>query len=279
MRWFREHTRLAVIISVVVVLVVVIVVSFLHLGDSTPLGRQAQGVLTKIQEPFSKAGNAVRDGLSGIFQFRSIVKENKELKEQVADLERKVVKLQLSDQELEQLSSLSEALNYQALSGNTTLVTANVIAIDGSNWFNFFTIDAGKNRGVKVNSTVISGKYLVGRVIEVGDTWSKVVSIVDESNSVSFRTLRDLNQIGILSGSGNGELSGYMLDANAKISEGDLLITSGLGIGDKGMYPPGISIGKVKKVTYDKNSLLKTLTIEPAGNFKNIQIVTLMIPN
>lgn len=279
MRWFREHTRLAVLMSITVVLVVVIVVSFLHVGDSTPIGRQTQGILTKIQEPFSKAGNVVRDSLSGIFQFRSIVKENKALKEQVAKLERKVVKLQLSAQELEQLSALSEALNYQAQSGNTTLVTADVIAMDGSNWFDFFTINAGKNRGIKVDSTVISGKYLVGRVIEVGDTWSKVVSIVDESNSVSFRTLRDLNQIGILSGSGNGALSGYMLDANAKVSEGDLLITSGLGIGDRGMYPPGISIGKVKKVTYDKNSLLKTLTIEPSGNFKNIQIVTVMIPN
>lgn len=279
MRWIREHTRLAAILSVALVLIIVCMVSFAHFGNSSPLGRQLQSILTKVQEPISKAGNAVANGVTGIFQFQSITKENKELKEQVAELNRELTKLKLSEAELQKIAELSNALNYQSVTENTTLVTADVIAMDDSNWFNYFTINAGTDRGVTKDSAVISGDYLVGRVIEVGPNWSKVVSIVDESNSVSFRNMQDLNQLGILSGDGKGGLTGFMLDADAKISEGNVLITSGIGVGDKGLYPEGISIGKVAKAVYDKDALLKTVTIEPFVDFKSIQMVTVIVPS
>ncbi len=279
MRWIREHTRLAAILTVAVVLIIVCMVSFAHFGNSSPLGRRLQSILTKVQEPISKAGNAAQNGLTGIFQFRTIMKENQELKDQVAELNRELTKLRLSEEEMGKIAELSNALNYQSVTENTTLVTADVIAMDDSNWFNYFTINAGTDRGVTKDSAVISGDYLVGRVIEVGSDWSKVVSIVDESNSVSFRNMQDLNQLGILSGDGKGELTGFMLDADAKISEGNVLITSGIGVGDKGLYPEGISIGKVKKAVYDKDALLKTVTIEPFVDFKSIQMVTVIVPN
>jgi cell shape-determining protein MreC len=44
-----------------------------------------------------------------------------------------------------------------------------------------------------------------------------------------------------------------------------------------GMYPEGIPIGKVKKVVWNNDTLLKTVTIEPSAYFKNLQKVTVLV--
>lgn len=79
-------------------------------------------------------------------------------------------------------------------------MTADVIAVDGSNLFNIFTINVGKNDGISAGSIVVNEDGLVGKVVTVGKSWSKVLGIVDASDSVSFTLLRDPEVIGVLSG-------------------------------------------------------------------------------
>jgi rod shape-determining protein MreC len=78
--------------------------------------------------------------------------------------------------------------------------------------------------------------------------------------------------LGILSGDGQGGLAGYMLDPDGSVIAGDILVTSGMG-----MYPEGIVIGKVSEVTWNNDTLLKTVAIEPGVYFKNLQKVTVII--
>ena len=58
-------------------------------------------------------------------------------------------------------------------------IGACVIANNGTNWFNSFVIDKGSKDGVKVNSNVLAGTGLVGRVTEVGPHSATVRSIID----------------------------------------------------------------------------------------------------
>ena len=48
--------------------------------------------------------------------------------------------------------------------------------------FSTFTIDKGSNDGIAVDMNVLAGSGLVGIVTEVGPTWAKVRSIIDDSN-------------------------------------------------------------------------------------------------
>jgi len=64
-----------------------------------------------------------------------------------------------------------------------------------------------------------------------------------------------------------------MMDADSAVIEGDLLVTSGIG-----MYPAGISIGKVTGIEWNNDTLLKTVHIEPSAYFKNLQKVTAIVP-
>ena len=99
-----------------------------------------------------------------------------------------------------------------------------------------------------------------------------MVSLIDENCDVSFKLVRDGKQLGIVSGSEGGGISGYMMDAESTVSEGDIIITSGLGI-----YPEGLYIWNVKNVTYNSNTLMKEITVETAVNFKGLEKVAVII--
>ena len=43
------------------------------------------------------------------------------------------------------------------------------------------------------------------------------------------------------------------------------------------LFPQGIPIGKISKITWDNDALLRTVEIEPAVNFNNIQKVTVIM--
>nr|HML37570.1 hypothetical protein [Bacillota bacterium] len=148
MNWLREHKILTAILSIFFALMVISVISYQNIGNSTTLGRGINRVVTLIQGPVSNAGNGVKTGVTGIFRFRSILQENQELKEQVSDLNREVIRNKLSEAELEELRNLSKVLGYENVTPDYNLVTADVAAMDGSNWFNLFTINTGTEKGI-----------------------------------------------------------------------------------------------------------------------------------
>lgn len=272
MKWFREHVRITFLLIVVVALASVTVASFLHQGDDSWLGRQVNRTTSFLQEPVQAAGNGLGDTVRGLFRFRSILRENETLVQENEDLRKQLIDQALTQQDLFDLQELSAALSYVNPQEYLDTIAATIIATDESHWYKIFTINVGTKQGVHENAIVINGDGLVGRILEVGPTWAKVISIVDEANNVSFQVFRDLNLLGILAGDGSGNLTGYMLDEEADVIEGDVLITSGLEL-----YPRGIPVGKVSKVTWDQDALLRTVIVEPAVNFANLRKVNVIV--
>lgn len=72
----------------------------------------------------------------------------------------------------------------------------------------------------------------------------------------------------------NGMLKGTYIPTSLDISEGDTLETSGMG----GIYPKGITIGKIKTVNTTLNLLDRNVLIEPAVDFNKVETV-LVITN
>lgn len=268
MRWIAKHKKLMIVTTVTIILVIVMSVSYLYDYGTTDPEKKIGNIITMFQEPFVKAGNGVNKGLNGVFRFKSILQENEILKDEIAVLKKEIIDLQLTRNEMEEMDQLINALNYTYVESNPNYITADVISKDTSNWFNTFTINAGENDGITNNSIVINGEGLVGRIDEIGDNWAKVVAIVDDNHSVSFKILRDTKYIGIVSGNGKGTLNGYLLDPEADVLLGDEIITSGLGL-----FPEGIPIGTVEEVIKDENKLLKTITVKPFVYFKNVNKV------
>ncbi len=271
MKWYREHVRVVIAGVILLLLLSLTVASYVSDGSNSWLGIQLGRASAFLQEPVTDAERGIASTLKGIFQFKKVLADNKELSEENAELRSQLNELALSNHDLAELRRLTEAMNYINPSVKYTRITAKVIAMDGSNWYRIFVINAGTDQGVLKNGVVINGDGLVGRVLDTGPDWAKVITIIDEKNSVSFQVFRDLNLIGILSGDGNGKITGYMLDEDASVIEGDTLVTSGMEI-----YPQGIPVGKISQITWDSDGLLHTVEIEPSVDFTNIQMVTVI---
>lgn len=272
MKWIKAHRILSISIGALLAIVVLIGASYFAQGQSGFLGRTAKTVVFAVEKPISAVGGGLSSAFRGIFEFRSVLAENEALKEENADLRQQLIDATLKNQDLEELRELSSALNYDFVEGGRNLITCDIVAMDSTSYFGVFTIDKGSSSGIYKDAVVISGDGLVGTIYEVGTNWAKVMTIADDAEKVSFRVFRDLNLLGILQGDGTGALKGYMLDNEATVIEGDMLITSNIGI-----YPEGIEIGKVLSVDYDKDTQLKTLKIQPSADLKNLQKVTVII--
>lgn len=272
MKWYREHLRLTLLIVGLLLLLSITTASYINYGNNSWIGRQAERAAAFLQEPLTFAGDGIASTFRGIFQYKKVLAENEMLKEENAKLRQEVIKQALSQEELTELRQLSLVMNYESPSYDLPHVTATVIAMDGSRWYRIFTINEGSDKGIKKDDIVINADGLVGRILELGPDWAKVISIIDENNSVSFQVFRDPNLLGIVTGDGKGKLTGYMLDAEAPVTEGDILITSGMEL-----YPQGIPIGRISEVHRDKDALLQTVSVEPAANFSSMKKVAVIL--
>ena len=151
-------------------------------------------------------------------------------------------------------------------------MTADITSFDGSNWTNIFTIDKGTEAGIEAGDVVINGDGLIGKISQAGDGWAQVVSIIDDGAKVSFMVARDRKLLGVVEGNQQAQIAGYMLKGNATAAEGDIIITSGMGT-----YPAGLEIGTIKPLTYNSDTLLKEITVEPAADFRSLKKVSVIL--
>jgi len=224
-----------------------------------------QKILFNVSDSTSKKIN----GISGIFDTKKKVEF---LSEENKRLNSELIKLSLTNSEFLELSSLKDNLNYITENQFENYVTCNVVSKDMGNWFDVFSINAGTQQGVEKYSVVISSEGLIGKVYEVGNNYSKVISLIDNRSNISFETISINSKYqGFIRSSENGLLFGNLFDPNATTKIGEKIITTGQGI-----YPKGILIGEIIDISDNKDEFLKEITVKPSVDFKNINIVTVI---
>ncbi len=272
MRWFGEHKLTTLVLAILLALGIIFGISIARGGSGT----EASGVLNRgmnvISGGLGSVAGTIKDNVTGIFSYKKLQAEVESLQEENNSLKKQLTEAKLEKDQLRQLTELSQVLNYEYTKKEFKLVSADVTSLDGANWTNIFTINVGTEEGVKIGDAVVNGMGLIGKVQDAGKHWAKVISIIDDDSKVSFKLARDSKQLGVVEGNSMGEISGYMLDADSLVSQGDTLITSGLGT-----YPEGLEIGTVQDVSYNSNTMLKEITVETAADFKSIEKVSVII--
>lgn len=143
-------------------------------------------IITPMQKGINKVGGWLGDKNFEFKTLKEVQKENDSLLAQIDDL--KVENSQLL-QERYELDRLRQLYELDEKYSGYEKVAARVIAKDTGNWFSTFTIDKGEKNGIAVDMNVIAGSGLVGIVVETGDNWAKVRSIIDDSSNVSSMVL------------------------------------------------------------------------------------------
>ena len=92
---------------------------------------------------------------------------------------------------------------------------------------------------------MLNGDGLVGRVVEVGPWTSTVLLAVDPDFRAGVR-LESSMDIGFVTGKGERPLTLDLLDGQARVAEGDRLVTFG-SVNDR-PFVPGVPVGEVTSV-------------------------------
>jgi len=245
---------------------------------------------------FRDAGLSVFSGIRGrvhdvsSFVTRTVlsVRELAKLRAEYAELLEREARYERFERSFAQISQENIRLREQlGFSQNLNLrhISAEVIGRDPDNLFSALVINKGRRAGIERDMAVIAwqdgNQALVGKVVRVRDFESLVMPLYDTSLLVSARFASSRYE-GIAEGQGGQDMSLRMRfipkRAMEEISRGDLVITSGLG----GIYPPGISIGRVTSVMYHDQEISMEAEIEPLIDFTRLEyvfVIELMIRN
>lgn len=270
MYFFKKYKEKIFVIVIAVILIVTIGLTSRRNEPMSKFENLLGGVLT----PLNKVTNSIMHGISGII---TSVSDTINAKEENIILKKEIEKLESENRDLRNIIGKSDYLLKEQKLLETTkynIVKAEVIGREPENWFDVFTLDKGENDGLEIGDTVIDAveidnnvyqEGLVGRIVDIGDNWSKVVSITNEKNSVAFKIIRTQDG-GIIAGSSDNIIEGLLFDYEADVIIGDLVYTSGLGE----VYQKDIFIGEVSDIIDNQEELTKKIIIKPAVNFKKL---------
>lgn len=219
--------------------------------------------------------NSANGTVSSLGQILNAYSENKTLKKKVNALEQTQTTNETLKKENKQLKAELELNN--SLTDYTT-ITAAVTNRTPSAWENQLIVNKGSSSGVKKNMSVLSGSGLIGRIVEVNPTNSKVELISSSSESTNQFSVAVDNEDG---DTVNGLISGYdtktsqlvmsEVSSSAAVKKGGKVTTNGLG----GVTPKGLYVGKVVKTTKGSGGEIDRIYIEPATNLNDVNYVTI----
>ena len=140
-------------------------------------------------------------------------------------------------------------------------------------------IDAGSNQGIRINTPVVNGDGLVGRVTNVFPGSSVITLLTDANSYVAARDLQHPSVRGLIR---HGEGNALILDQVAKqvvVNEGDEIVTDGTRDPRyPDLYPYGIPIGRVLSVGTSDIATFLTVTVEPFASFDSLDTVAALVP-
>ena len=262
------------VIGVIITIIALILIVIFSNGESN--SSFFENFASNLVMPIQNGLTYLKNKMSGNNTFFTNVEE---LKAQNEELKQKNNELEQALRELENLKAQNETLQeYMNLSekyGEYKTIPGYVINRDISNYSKTIIINIGKNDGVQENMTVIGNEGLVGHIISVEDNTSKVQTIIDTASSVSC-TMSTSNDSIVCKGTleDKSSLKAMYIPTDVNVVQGDSVETSGLG----GIYPKGIHVGTIEKVTNTQNITDRYAKVKTAVDFDKLDTV-LVITN
>ncbi|MGE5308461.1 MAG: rod shape-determining protein MreC [Deltaproteobacteria bacterium] len=211
---------------------------------------------------------AVKNEIGGmIFYHRNMVLAGR-LTDENRLLQRKVSDAQEAYREnarLTELLNLKKSVPYK-------VIAARVIGKSPSNWSSSLIIDRGSASGIRKGYVCVNFLGLIGRVVEVSPSSSKILMINDPNLCVSSLLQRSREE-GLISGSLSGTLIMKYLSRESDIRVSDAVVTSGL----TEAFPKGIVIGTVAAIR-EEFSGSRYAVVRPAVDLSTVEEVLVIIP-
>lgn len=241
-------------------------------SDKTPAGSTVGKIVYTVLKPFQEVVYAVQSRVGNVWHtYVDLVKVQEEsaaLKEEIRKLRRE--KAVLLDKEDEN-RRLKKLLNLKTRHELPSLV-AQILGEDAAGWYHTFFISRGSEDGVVPGMAVTASEGVVGKVIRSSADMSQVLLLTDPNLSVDCRVARTRDR-GILTGSLERGCVLRHISLKSDVKIGDEVVTSGL----DGVFPRGLTVGRVTKVGKGGQGLFLEAQVKPAVDFSAIEEVLVVL--
>ncbi len=263
----RERLQVLVVLALVFVAVAGFVLH--RAGLLQPVEGLLLGITAPVQEAISGISTQVDELAQTARDLRELRQRNEELEAENAALLLDNVRLREIETEA---ALLRDLLNFAQSNPSYQIkgahVVGRVISQDPSNLQRYITLDVGRESGIERNMPVHTGRGLVGRISEVGQTWSRVLLIIDPQSTVNALT-QSTRASGAVQGRADGSLIMRTIAQEDTVSVGDTVFTSGLG----GNFPRQLLIGQIVEVERKDYELYQSATVQPTVDFDHLEVV------
>jgi len=205
--------------------------------------------------------------ISNITDYFSLNADNKNLAAKNAELQRKVSNLE----------DFIARKNYEATLYEDTIikvVPAKVVSHTVDKINNYMIINKGAKDGITENMGVINTEGVVGVVQSVSENYAVVISVLSSKLKISGK-FKKTGYLCSVFWDGVSPYTGSVINIPEHITAavGDTIVTSGY----SSIFPEGVMIGTVKKVSLNPSTAWNDLTIAYATNFMSIRYVNVIV--
>ena len=118
------------------------------------------------------------------------------------------------------------------------------------------------------------GGALVGRVVEVGPNFSRVL-LVSDTRSTVIGLVEPSRATGNIQGQLGGALLMTQIPTTEEVKVDDVVVTAGIDLGDgvRSPYPKGLLVGRVVDVQRDAASVVQLALVDPAVALDKLEYV------
>ncbi|WP_353538643.1 rod shape-determining protein MreC [Colwellia sp. KU-HH00111] len=208
-----------------------------------------RGYLQSLVSPLQYLANTPKQAMTwaseNITTHRRLLAENQQYRLNELQFHEQTMQLEIIKQENDRLRSLLAS----PLRSELKKMVAETLSVDSDPYSHQIVINRGAGDGVYEGQPVIDALGVVGQILHVGQTSSRVILITDISHAVPVRVKRNGLRL-LAAGSGHiDRLNHNFVSQSADIKVGDVLVTSGLG----GKYPEGYPVSTVSYVSNDES--------------------------
>jgi len=229
-----------------------------------------RNLLSMVTTPFQKFTSFLSEKTGKVvdvfFHAKDNAEENERLKEQIAELQEKLIDYETVKEENERLKVIGD---IKEVNPDYEMASASVISRDPNDRYGSFIIDRGSLHGVELNDPVFTKSGLVGIVTSLGPTSARVRTILSPEISVGVYDITT-KELGVLSGDADfareGKAKLSIMESDTKIEAGSVIVTAGT----SGLYPAGIPVGVVEEVRTESHGITKYAVILPTESAEEV---------
>lgn len=219
-------------------------------------------IFTPVMKPVAAISSGVEDIWANYINLVDVRRENLRLRETLNQQNSRIFEAEetfLTNQRLEKLLDMKKKIKRATLASTT-------IGNDVTPWFHTLIIDRGASSGLTEGMPVIASAGVVGQIVKVAPSTSRVLLLTDHTSGIAATILRSRAR-GVVKGRGEGLCVLEFASREEDIKVGDIVITSGIG----GVFPKGLPIGEVTMVKRGEYGIFQTVNIRPTVKLSHLE--------